>query len=260
LLGAEQFAMMKPTAYFLNLARAAVTDEEALVQALRDKTIAGAGLDVYMQEPPPADHPFLQMDNVIALPHIGGNTVEVNIHHSRILVPDIERIMHGQRPQFLLNPEVWDGFKLEQTGNATRAQRAPAKPAAGYPTREAMTNVVQKMIQSMQTDDRIVEAIKGLNFSFATDIRDLKIRYFFAFRNGQVSGGVGDDPQGTILTLGMDSATFDDLFLGVKDTMGLAMSGKVSFSGDTSSGMAMMSVMGNIQRAYKQAKGCENGR
>jgi len=113
MLGAEQFAMMKPTAYFLNLARAAVTDEEALVQALRDKKIAGAGLDVFMQEPLPADHPLLQMDNVIALPHIGGNTVEVNIHHSRILVPEIERILHGQKPRFLLNPEVWDRFKLE---------------------------------------------------------------------------------------------------------------------------------------------------
>jgi autoinducer 2 (AI-2) kinase len=113
MLGAEQFALMKPTAYFLNLARAAMTDEDALVQALREKRIAGAALDVFLKEPPPADHPLLQLENVIALPHIGGNTAEVAVHQSRILVPDIERIIRGEKPQFCLNPEIWRGFQLE---------------------------------------------------------------------------------------------------------------------------------------------------
>ena len=113
MLGTEQFAMMKPTAYFLNLARAAITDEQALVEALREKRITGAALDVFMEEPLPADHPLLQLENVIALPHIGGNTAEVSVHQSRILVPDIERIFRGEKPQFCLNPEVWNGFRLE---------------------------------------------------------------------------------------------------------------------------------------------------
>lgn len=113
MLGAEQFALMKPTAYFLNLARAALTDEDALVQALREKRIAGAALDVFAQEPLPANHPLLQMENVIALPHIGGNTAEVAIHQSRILVPDVERVLRGEKPQFCLNPQVWQEFRLQ---------------------------------------------------------------------------------------------------------------------------------------------------
>jgi autoinducer 2 (AI-2) kinase len=105
--------MMKPTAYFLNLARAAMTDQDALVQALREKRIAGAAVDVFTAEPPPVDHPLLQLENVIALPHIGGNTAEVAVHQSRIVVPDIERILRGEEPQFCLNPEIWQGFRLE---------------------------------------------------------------------------------------------------------------------------------------------------
>ena len=114
MLGSKEFALMKPTAYFLNLARAALTDEEALIQVLQQKRIAGAGLDVFSQEPLPADHPLLKLDNVLALPHIGGNTAEVAAHQTRILVPDIERLVNGERPQYVLNPEVWARFRLDE--------------------------------------------------------------------------------------------------------------------------------------------------
>jgi putative sterol carrier protein len=124
----------------------------------------------------------------------------------------------------------------------------------GYPSQEAVTAVVEKMVKLMQTDEKIAAASKSQNFSFATDLSDLKAKFYISFRAGQVSGGVGDDPQGTTLTLKMSSETFDNLFSGVKDAMGLAMSGKISFSGNTSAGMALMGVMGNIQRAYKAAK------
>lgn len=113
MLGAEQFALMKPTACFLNLARAALTDEQALAQALCEKRIAGAALDVFQSEPPPPDHPLLQLDNVIALPHIGGNTFEVAAHQTRILVPDIERLLRGEKPHHCLNPEIWPTFKFK---------------------------------------------------------------------------------------------------------------------------------------------------
>jgi phosphoglycerate dehydrogenase-like enzyme len=110
MLGAKEFALMKPAAYFLNLARAAMTDEDALAQALREKRIAGAALDVFLKEPPPPDHPLLQLENVIALPHIGGNTAEVAIHQSRILLPDIERVIRGEKPRFCLNPAICKGL------------------------------------------------------------------------------------------------------------------------------------------------------
>jgi autoinducer 2 (AI-2) kinase len=119
MIGASEFALMKPTAYFLNLARAAMTDEDALLRVLQEKQIAGAALDVFMQEPPAPDNPLLKLDNVLALPHIGGNTAEVAVHQTRILVPDIERLVRGERPLNMLNPEVWAGFRLE----------APRRPA-----------------------------------------------------------------------------------------------------------------------------------
>jgi phosphoglycerate dehydrogenase-like enzyme len=76
LLDAAAFAMMKPSAIVINTARGGVVDQRALTEALRDRRIAGAGLDVLETEPPEPDDPLLQMPNVVVLPHIGSATVE----------------------------------------------------------------------------------------------------------------------------------------------------------------------------------------
>ncbi len=110
LIGAEQFALMKPTAFFINTARSAVTDQGALVTALQERRIAGAALDVFDQEPLPDDHPLLTLDNVILLPHIGGNTFEIATHQGRILVPDLRRLARGERPLNVVNEDVWASF------------------------------------------------------------------------------------------------------------------------------------------------------
>ncbi len=106
MLGQREFALMKPTSCFVNTARAELTDEEALYQALKDGRIGGGALDVFSQEPPPPDHPLLQLPNVIATPHIGGNTYEIHVHQSRIVVSDLERLFQGQRPLHIVNPET----------------------------------------------------------------------------------------------------------------------------------------------------------
>ena len=74
MIGAREFALMQPHAYFITTARGFIHDEDALLEALRDKRIAGAGLDVWSKEPPPPDHPLLQFDNVMASPHTAGVT------------------------------------------------------------------------------------------------------------------------------------------------------------------------------------------
>ena len=74
LIGAEQLALMKPTAYLVNIARGGVIDEDALIDALYENRIAGAGLDVFVDEPLPAESPLCDLDNVIMTPHIGGGT------------------------------------------------------------------------------------------------------------------------------------------------------------------------------------------
>lgn len=71
LVGAPEFGLMKPTAYFFNTSRGPIVDENALISALKDKTITGAGLDVFDQEPLPPHHPFATLDNVVATPHLG---------------------------------------------------------------------------------------------------------------------------------------------------------------------------------------------
>ncbi len=73
LIGARELSMMKPSAYLINTARGGIVDEDALVKALSDGTIAGAGIDVYSEEPPPVDNELLKTDNVVATPHMGGS-------------------------------------------------------------------------------------------------------------------------------------------------------------------------------------------
>jgi phosphoglycerate dehydrogenase-like enzyme len=74
IVGADELALMKPTSYLINIARGPVVDEAALIAALQQRRIGGAGLDVYDVEPLPADHPFTRLDNVVLAPHIGWGT------------------------------------------------------------------------------------------------------------------------------------------------------------------------------------------
>jgi phosphoglycerate dehydrogenase-like enzyme len=110
MLGRQEFSMMKPTARLINTARAELMDEVALYKALKEDRISGAALDVFAQEPPPTDHPLLQLPNVIATPHIGGNTLEIPVHQSRIVVSDLERLFRGEKPLHAANPEILEGF------------------------------------------------------------------------------------------------------------------------------------------------------
>ncbi|PDT79480.1 hydroxyacid dehydrogenase [Bradyrhizobium sp. C9] len=107
MIGARQFALMQPHAYFVTTARGFIHDEKALEDALREKRIAGAGLDVWAKEPPPPDHPLLQFDNVLASPHTAGVTREARINMGRIAAEQILDTLDGKRPPRIINPEVW---------------------------------------------------------------------------------------------------------------------------------------------------------
>jgi phosphoglycerate dehydrogenase-like enzyme len=74
IVGADQLALMKPNSYLINIARGPIVDESALIKALQQRKIAGAGLDVYDTEPLPKDHPFTTLDNVVLTPHVGWGT------------------------------------------------------------------------------------------------------------------------------------------------------------------------------------------
>jgi D-3-phosphoglycerate dehydrogenase len=104
LVGAAQLALMKPTAYFINVARGLIVDEKALYQALAARRIAGAGLDVFEQEPTPADNPILELDNVIVSPHALCWTDELFGNIARTALGAVTAVHAGRRPQFLVNP------------------------------------------------------------------------------------------------------------------------------------------------------------
>src|SRR6476620_6891792 len=98
MIGARQFALMPPHAYFITTARGFIHDEDALADALRHKKIAGAGLDVWAREPPPPDHPLLQFDNVLASPHTAGVTKEARENMGRIAAEQVIGALDGKRP------------------------------------------------------------------------------------------------------------------------------------------------------------------
>jgi D-3-phosphoglycerate dehydrogenase / 2-oxoglutarate reductase len=110
MIGAREFALMQPHAYFITTARGFIHDEAALAEALRNKQIAGAGLDVWAKEPPPPDHPLLQFDNVLASPHTAGVTKEARENMGRIAAEQILDALDGRRPPRIINPEVWPSY------------------------------------------------------------------------------------------------------------------------------------------------------
>jgi D-3-phosphoglycerate dehydrogenase len=110
MIGSKEFALMQPQAYFITTARGFIHDEAALFDALRDKKIAGAGLDVWAKEPPPPDHPLLQFDNVLASPHTAGVTKEARANMGRIAAEQMLDALDGKRPPRMINPEVWPDY------------------------------------------------------------------------------------------------------------------------------------------------------
>jgi D-3-phosphoglycerate dehydrogenase len=111
MIGAPQFALMQPDAWFITTARGFIHDERALADALAEKKIAGAGLDVWEDEPPPHDHPLLKFDNVLVSPHTAGATEESRENMARFAAEQVLEILDGKRPPRLVNPEVWPAYR-----------------------------------------------------------------------------------------------------------------------------------------------------
>src|SRR5947199_2322213 len=106
LIGAEQFDAMKDGVIFLNTAREQLHDRDALVACLQSGKVGAAGLDHFAGERLEPDHPLASMSNVILTPHIGGATYDTEANHSRLIADDICRLLEGERPLHIVNPEV----------------------------------------------------------------------------------------------------------------------------------------------------------
>jgi glyoxylate reductase len=112
MIGAREFDLMRPSAFFVNTGRGRIVDERALIEALQKKKIAGAGLDVYWTEPPVGEpsppEELFKMDNVILTPHIGSATYESRDKMATAAAANLVAMIKGERPPNLFNPEVME--------------------------------------------------------------------------------------------------------------------------------------------------------
>ena len=106
LIGAEQLKQMKRSAFLINISRGPVVDEAALVEALKDGTIRGAGLDVYEKEPL-SESPLFALSNAVTLPHVGSATAETREAMANRAIDNLRAALLGERPRDLVNPQVW---------------------------------------------------------------------------------------------------------------------------------------------------------
>jgi len=112
LIGAAQLARMKPSAFLINTARGPVVDEKALVAALRDGRIAGAGLDVFEQEPLAGDHPLRSLSNTILTPHVGAQSPEATLRMRTQVGEEVLRALRGELPVNIANAAVRSKARL----------------------------------------------------------------------------------------------------------------------------------------------------
>lgn len=108
LIGARELRLMKSTAYLINTSRGALIDEDALLRALEERWIAGAALDVLRQEPPPADHPLLALDNVIVTPHAAFYSETAIAELQAKAATNVASVLTGSLPHTVVNPGVRD--------------------------------------------------------------------------------------------------------------------------------------------------------
>jgi len=106
LVNADRLKLMKKTAYLINNSRGPVVDEKALYEALKEGRIAGAGLDVFEQEPTPVDNPLLKLDNVVVAPHISSASYETRSKMAEMVAENLVAFFEGRKPPNLVNPDV----------------------------------------------------------------------------------------------------------------------------------------------------------
>ena len=108
LISRDVIRALKPGAILVNTSRGPLVDEGALVEALEDGHLGGAGMDVYDPQPPAPDHPLYHFDQVVLTPHVASFTQEGRRRMGLTVVEDVLRALRGERPEYLANPEVWE--------------------------------------------------------------------------------------------------------------------------------------------------------
>jgi autoinducer 2 (AI-2) kinase len=293
MLGARELGCMKPHAFLVNTARAALVDEQALIDALEQGRLAGAALDTFSVEPPGSDHPFMKMENVVSTPHVGGNTSDVSAHQGEMMVADLRCLLAGQRPLHVLNPAVLDAFEFEGerlTPGAEELARlkegpppavtdlqkkkkkseASTPPSAGETAetipamrsgavpeavREGMKAILVEFIRRIVGDEVVAAFAEDKDVTLNFTLTDLDLSCYFHLGAGEdLTGGVGDPGESADVQLRMRAAIFDGMFSGTANPMEAAMDGRLSFTGDAAKAMTLQQMQSDLERLYKEAR------
>ncbi|WP_099225195.1 NAD(P)-dependent oxidoreductase [Mycobacterium persicum] len=289
MIGAAALARMRPGACLVNTARAALVDEAALVDALRSGHLGGAALDVFSVEPPGSDHPLLALDNVIATPHVGGNTIDVAAHQGRIIAADLRRLLVGEAPLHVLNPETLRSFDwsaprptpetgvLEQLarqpgpavsdlqldhGAATTSQPEPASPATILApsievppeTRDGMRRILKGFVERITHDEALGAFAAGKSVTLRFTLTDVDLAFFLQLQGGAITADLGDPAAPADVELRMRAEILDGMFTGRVNPMQAAMGGRLSFSGDTTKAMTLQNMQDDLARLYREAR------
>ncbi len=289
IMNAGAFAHMKSGAFLVNTARAALVDQSALLEALRSGRLGGAALDVFPVEPPGSDDPLLAFPNVIATPHVGGNTAEVAAHQGEMAVQAISDLLTGKPPAHILNEIVlpaftWTGTRptdwtllqklakgpgpgatdldLEAQTKQTIPVLVETQPTPTFrkaepmsnDTLETMTRILKEFTARIATDQHMIAFAKGKNVVFSFASKDSDHTFFLSFIQGQVAAGLGAPPREPDVRLKMSLDTMDGMFTGRVNATRAATSGKLSFSGDTGKAMAFMRIQKDMMRLYSECR------
>ncbi len=284
MIGAQQFALMKPSAFFINTARAALVDEQALVEALQNETIAGAALDTFAVEPPGFDHPLVQHPNVIATPHSAGNTVEVADHQGDSVSSALLQLLHGEMPRAVLNPETledfsWDSRSRQPNEAELQALRNRSGPAVSDLQRDAkakreegesaaknlqvtapdeivaaMTAILEGFCAGLSSDPGLAEFSRDQEVTLQFTVTDLGLQFYISLQRGEVLSALGAPADGAEVQLQMRGEILDGMFTGTIDTMECAMNGEISFMGDAAKAMTLQHMNTDMERLYKAAR------
>ncbi|MCB1690401.1 MAG: class II aldolase/adducin family protein [Halioglobus sp.] len=287
MIGAAEFGKMKPGAFFINTARAALIDEQALVDALESGHLGGAALDTFAVEPPGFDHPLVQHPAVITTPHSAGNTVEVADHQGESVSTALLQLLRGETPNNVLNPQTlatfsWRGAKpqpdeaelarlgsrsgpavtdLQRNATATRGPgnggQAPANPrpvAAPADVIAKMTAILEKFCAGMAADPTLIAFSADQDVTLQFTAHDLGLMFYLGLRQGCVASALGPAPDTADVQLQMRGEILDGMFNGTVDAMECAMNGELSFMGDAAKAMTLQHLQGDMERIYRAAR------
>ncbi len=289
MIGKEQFAKMKNGAYFINTARAALVDYEALLEALKSGKLAGAALDVFPEEPPASNDPLVLMENVLSTPHIAGNTKQVSVHQGMIMAENIENLLKGVMSSDVINRKDIKNFsfsgekmideaalekllsnvvgvndldsskqeKAESKPVATPAatpqiqQAAPTVSSGGYAQYMAL---IKEFLYVLSLDEEVKAKTANKDISFQITFKDNEESCYMYFNKGDVQADLGLFPNGQAeVNLRMPIEIFDGMMKGTVNGANAAMTGKMSFTGNVRKAMSMQSILKLMMSSYEKA-------